>query len=300
MNILISGATGLVGTALRPYLESKGHQVYILHRGRSSGSFYWQPEKGVIHLDSNIHLDAVINLNGVNIGDKPWTRERKKALIDSRVISTKLLSQALADRFNCPDVLINASAIGYYGDTKDSAVTEASPSGDNFLTEIVSQWEDATQAAQDAGIRTVLIRSGVVISPNGGALKKMLLPFKLGLGGKVGSGQQMMSWISLRDELRAIHFLLNQTSINGPVNLTAPNPVTNSLFTKALGAALKRPTILPMPAFAIKALFGEMGELLLLGSAHVIPRVLLDNGFQFLHPNIQSALSFELEKSLQK
>ena len=272
----------------------------MLHRGRNSGSFYWQPESNKIHLDDSIHLDAVINLNGVNIGDKPWNAQRKKDLIQSRVVCTQLLSQALADRFDCPDVLINASAIGYYGNTADTAVTESSPRGNNFLTEIVTQWESATQAAQDAGIRTVLLRSGVVLSPDAGALKKMLLPFKLGLGGKVGNGTQFMSWISLSDELRAILFLLNQTHISGPVNLCAPNPVTNAQFTKAFGEALKRPTLLPMPAWVVKMIFGEMGELLLLEGAKVIPKVLMDNGFKFLHPDIKSALSAELEKSLQK
>ncbi|MFY0640760.1 MAG: TIGR01777 family oxidoreductase [Bermanella sp.] len=300
MNILISGASGLIGSALRPYLESKGHQVYILHRGRNDGGFFWQPEKGLIHLDNDIQLDAVINLNGVNIGDKPWNAQRKRDIIESRVKCTQLLTQAVAERFNSPSVFINASAIGFYGDTGNRSVNESSTAGDNFLSEIVSKWEAAAKPVIDVGIRTVFLRSGVVLTPQGGALQKMLLPFKLGLGGKVGSGQQFMSWISLRDELRAIHFLLNQTHINGPVNLCAPHPVTNTQFTKALGKALKRPTLMPMPAWLIKTMFGEMGELLLLKGAKVIPNVLLENGFKFLHPDIKSALLFELGKSLQK
>lgn len=300
MNILISGASGLIGSALRPYLESKGHQVYILHRGRNDGSFFWQPEKDLIHLEKDIQLDAVINLNGVNIGDKPWNAQRKRDIIESRVKCTQLLTQAVAERFNSPSVFINASAIGFYGDTGNRSVNESSTEGDNFLSEIVSKWEAAAKPVIDVGIRTVFLRSGVVLTPQGGALQKMLLPFKLGLGGKVGSGQQFMSWISLRDELRAIHFLLNQTHINGPVNLCAPHPVTNTQFTKALGKALKRPTLMPMPAWLIKTMFGEMGELLLLKGAKVIPNVLLENGFKFLHPDIKSALLFELGKSLQK
>lgn len=295
MNILISGASGLIGSALRPYLELKGHQVYLLHRGRSSGGFFWQPDKGLIHLDDNIHLDAVINLNGVNIGDKPWTAQRKQDLIQSRVNCTQLLSHALVKRFDPPSVLINASAIGYYGDTANQVVNETSPPGSNFLTEIVSQWEAAAKPVQDAKIRTVFIRSGVVITPNGGALKKMLLPFKLGLGGKVGNGKQYMSWISLTDELRAIDFLLHN-NINGPVNLTAPNPVTNSQFTTALGKALNRPTIFPMPEFMVKTLFGEMGDLLLLGSNRVLPEVLEANGFKFHHNQVTDALDFELKR----
>lgn len=296
MNILISGASGLIGSALRPYLESKGHQVYILHRGRDSGSFFWQPEKDLIHLDNDIHLDAVINLNGVNIGDKPWSAQRKRAIIDSRVQSTALLSQAIAERFAPPSVFINASAIGFYGDTGNTEVNESSPAGNNFLTDIVRQWEAAAQPAIEDGIRTVFIRSGVVLTPQGGALKKMLLPFKFGLGGKMGNGQQFMSWISLTDELRAIHFILNQTTLSGPINLTAPNPVTNIDFIKALGRTLKRPTLLPMPSFLVKTLFGEMGDLLLLGSNRVIPNVLLNHGFQFMHKDIEHALESELKK----
>lgn len=296
MNILISGATGLIGSALRSYLEQQGHQVYVLHRGRKSGSFFWQPKQGQIHLDENIHLDAVINLNGVNIGDKPWNAARKKALIDSRVQSTQLLSEAISKRFDPPQVLINASAIGFYGDTGDNTVDESSPSGNNFLSEIVTLWEAAAKPAQDAGIRTVFIRSGVVLSKQGGALKKMLLPFKLGLGGNIGSGKQYMSWISLTDELRAIEFVLNQTHIHGPVNLVAPEPVTNTEFTRTFGQVIKRPTLFPMPAFVVKILFGEMGELLLLGSNRVIPSELTKHGFKFQHKDLASALSFELDR----
>jgi uncharacterized protein (TIGR01777 family) len=285
-----------LGSALRPFLENKGHQVYILHRGRRDGGFFWQPEKGLIHLDKDINLDAVINLNGVNIGDKPWSKQRKQDIIQSRVTCTQLLSQAIADRFNPPSVFINASAIGYYGDTGSNAVDETSQAGHNFLTQIVKQWEGAAQPIIDNGVRTVFIRSGVILTPKGGALKKMLLPFKLGLGGKVGSGQQFMSWISLTDELRAIEFLLHTPNISGPVNLTTPNPVTNYDFTKALGETLKRPTIFPMPAFVVKTLFGEMGDLLLLGSNRVLPKTLTENGFKFTHPDITRALAFELKK----
>lgn len=300
MNILISGATGLIGSALRPYLEQKGHQVYILHRGRSSGSFYWQPEKNIIHLDDNIPLDVVINLNGVNIGEKKWNAKRKQAIIDSRVNSTHLLAKTLAKRHDPPSVLINASAIGYYGETGDTSVDEHSPAGNNFLTDIVKKWEAATEPTKTANIRTVNIRSGVVLAKQGGALKKMLLPFKLGLGGKVGSGQQYMSWISLEDELRAIEFIMGQSHIYGPVNLTAPNPVTNHDFCHALARQLKRPCMFPLPAVMVKLLFGEMGQLLLLDSSRVLPKVLKDNGFKFQHRSIEQAFENEFENEFEK
>lgn len=297
MNILISGASGLIGTALRAYLEQQGHQVYILHRGRSSGRFYWQPEKNVIHLDESIPLDAIINLNGVNIGEKKWSEKRKQAIYESRIHSTQLLSEALARRHEPPSVFISASAIGYYGDTKDHPVDEQHAPGNNYLSDIAIDWESATEAAKNANIRTVHIRSGVVLSTQGGALEKMLTPFKLALGGKLGNGSQYMSWISLKDEIRAIEFLLDQPHIFGPVNLTAPNPVTNSTFTKALAKQLCRPALLPLPAWFIKAVFGEMGQLLLLDSNRVLPNVLKSNGFKFEHKTIEDALAYYLNNS---
>lgn len=291
MNILISGITGLIGTALKASLKSAGHKVYTLHRGVHSGSFYWTPEKNQIHLDKSIHLDAVICLNGVNIGDKRWNASRKQAILDSRVQCTQLLSRALADLPTPPEVFISGSAIGFYGDTQHHWKDESHGPGDNFLSEIVTKWEAAAQPAVNQGIRTVFIRSGVVLSPKGGALHKMLLPFKLGLGGKVGHGQQFMSWISLEDEVRAIQFLVENSQISGPVNLTAPNPVTNLQLTQSLGKALSRPTVFPMPEFMVKLIFGEMGELLLLGSNRIKSNVLQANGFQFNHVDIQSALN---------
>lgn len=294
MKILISGASGLIGTSLTKHLEQQGHHVYLLHRNRKSGRFFWQPELGIIHIDDSIQLDAVINLNGVNIGDKPWSKQRKKDIIDSRVQSTELLAKTMVSRIDPPSVFINASAIGFYGDTADTITNESSPAGHNFLTNIVQQWEQAAAPIANSTIRSVFIRSGVVLSKQGGALKKMLLPFKLGLGGRVGSGQQYMSWISMSDEIRAIEFILNQPEISGPVNLTAPNPVTNTEFTQALGHVLNRPTPFPLPAFIVKALFGEMGKLLLLGSNRVIPSVLEAKGFKFKHKDIRTALMDEI------
>ncbi|MFT7108920.1 MAG: hypothetical protein ACI843_000576 [Psychrobacter glaciei] len=292
MNVLISGASGLIGSALVPYLEAQGHSVFILHRNKKDSPFNWDPDSGHIQLDSDIHLDAVINLNGVNIGDQRWSPRRKQQIIQSRTDSTDLLARSIAKLPTPPTVFLSASAIGFYGETGSVAVNENSPAGSNFLSQVVSPWEQAALPAQAAGIRTVFMRSGVVITPNGGALKKMLLPFKLGLGGKVGSGKQYMSWISLSDEIRAMEFLLNN-DISGPVNLTAPAPVSNQDFTKALGHALNRPTVFPMPEFVVKALFGEMGDLLLLGSSRVLPAVLLEKGFSFKHNYIDDAFRFE-------
>jgi uncharacterized protein (TIGR01777 family) len=290
MNILISGASGLIGKALTSYLSLHGHQVYTLRRNSSGEAFSWQPNSAEIHLDPNITLDAVINLNGVNIADKPWSEHRKQDIITSRINSTRLLAATMAQLKHPPKVFINASAIGYYGDTGSQAVDESGPAGDNFLTEIVSLWESSAQASIDAGIRTVFIRSGIVLSPQGGALAKMLMPYKFGLGGKLGNGEQVMSWISLEDEVRGIEFILNNDSISGAVNLTSPSPVTNSQFSEILANVLNRPALLPLPEFLIKLLFGEMGELLLLGSCKAMPMVLLDNNFEFHHPQLEPAL----------
>ena len=297
MDILISGATGLVGTALTSYLRNKGHQVHVLKRNDSGAALTWQPSNNQIVLDPEQHLDAVINLNGVNIGDKPWSKQRKLDIIQSRVDSTRLLTETVAALPNPPSVFINASAIGFYGNsTADEsngslAVDESSPAGNDFLAEVVTTWEGAADPLLKTQIRTVFIRSGVIISKEGGALAKMLLPFKLGLGGRVGSGKQYMSWIALEDELRAIEFILNNTQIHGAINLTSPNSVTNKEFTATLAKCLKRPAIFPMPEFMVKLLFGEMGELLLLGGANVKPIALLDNGFKFKYPELDKAFN---------
>ena len=295
MNILISGASGLIGKALTSYLRAQGHLVHILSRNDSGAVMTWQPEKNQITLDPNVTLDAVINLNGVNIGDKPWSKQRKLDIVNSRIDSTRLLAETCAALPKPPSVFINASAIGFYGDSGSTVVDESSPAGDNFLTEIVTTWEDAAKPAVRANIRTVFIRSGVVLSKEAGALQKMLLPFKLGLGGRVGSGEQYMSWISLEDEVRAIDFILNNADINGPVNLTSPNAVTNTEFTQTLARCLNRPSLLPMPEFIIKLLFGEMGELLLLGGANVMPTALLNKGFQFKHADLAQAFNAALD-----
>lgn len=300
MDILISGATGLVGTALVSHLRNKGHVVHVLNRNDSGLPLTWQPSKNQIVLDPNQHFDAVINLNGVNIGDKPWSKQRKLDIIQSRIDSTQLLAKTISALPNPPSVFINASAIGFYGNSNfldnngSNPVDESSPEGSDFLAEIVTAWERAADPLVNTQIRTVFIRSGVILSKEAGALKKMLLPFKLGLGGRVGSGKQYMSWIALEDELRAIEFILNNDQIYGAVNLTSPNSVTNKEFTSTLAWCLDRPAIFPMPEFMVKLLFGEMGELLLLGGANVKPTVLLDNGFEFKYPELDKAFQAAL------
>lgn len=299
MNILISGASGLIGNALVSYLSQQGHQVFKLYRGKENDhqSFHWQPERGLIHFDDTIQLDAIINLCGVNIGDQRWSATRKQAIIESRIISTDLLSKTISKLEHPPAIYINASAIGFYGNSGDTIVDEASPQGNNFLTDIVTQWESATLPAVDAGIRTVCIRSGIVLSAEAGALQKMLLPFKLGLGGRVGSGKQYMSWIALEDEVRAIEFLLNTPSLKGPVNLCSPSPVTNSEFSQTLGQVLKRPTIFPLPAFIVRLVFGEMGQKLLLEGCRVKPKKLTEAGFKFRYPTLEEGLRQQLKQN---
>lgn len=294
MNILISGASGLIGKALTLHLREQGHSVQILKRNVSGAPLTWQPENKQIVLDPSLPIDAVINLNGVNIGDKPWSKQRKIDIIKSRVDSTSLLAETMASIPNPPKVFINASAIGFYGNSGSVAVNESSPAGNDFLTEIVSTWEKSASCLEATNIRTVFIRSGVVLSKEAGALQKMLLPFKLGLGGRVGSGEQFMSWIALEDEVRAIDFILNNSNIKGPVNLTSPHSVTNKEFTDTLAQCLKRPSIFPMPEFMVKLLFGEMGEMLLLGGSNVKPNVLLENGFEFKYPELDKAFQAAL------
>jgi uncharacterized protein (TIGR01777 family) len=292
MNILISGASGLIGNSLLSHLSQQGHQVFKLFRGPQVDNtpYYWEPELGKIHLDDKTQLDVVINLCGVNIGDRSWSKKRKEALIQSRVESTQLLSKALSQLEHPPTTFINASAIGFYGNSGAIEVDESSAAGDNFLTEIVTQWESSAQPTIDAGIRTVFIRSGIVLSTEGGALQKMLLPFKLGLGGRVGSGEQYMSWISLEDEIRGIEFVINNPKITGAVNLCSPHPVTNNEFSQTLGKVLNRPTIFPLPAFVVRLIFGEMGQLLLLEGCKVNPKKMTESGFKFSYPMLKEAL----------
>ncbi len=277
MRVLVSGSSGLVGSALVNSLENDGHTIGRLPRT------YEDP------IDFT-EIDAVVHLAGENIASGRWNAAQKRRIKESRVTGTRELAEQLASSRIKPSVFICASAIGFYGNCGDQELGESHPAGNDFLSTVCKHWESATYPAVEAGIRTVNIRTGMVLSAKGGALKKMLPPFKMGGGGVLGNGRQYMGWISLIDEVKAIRFLIDTETISGPVNLVSPNPVTNLEFTKALGRVLHRPTVLPLPAFAARLLFGEMADALLLGSSRVIPKKLVDAGYEFCHPDLQSAL----------
>lgn len=295
MKIAIGGSTGLVGSALVPFLTTGGHEVARLTRGSKPAAdeapaIVWDPSQGRIDSPGLEGCDAVVHLGGHNIAEGRWTDGMKRLIRDSRVNSTSLLARTLAGLANPPKVFVCASAIGFYSDRGQDVMTEQSARGEGFLAETCEEWEQATQPAVDAGIRVVNLRIGVVLSPQGGALKKMLLPFKLGGGGIVGNGQQWWSWVCLDDLPRIILHCIQTESLSGPVNATAPGAVNNREFTKTLGRVLRRPTIFPMPAFVVKLAFGEMGDELLLGSTHVVPEQLKTSGYEFAHPELEPAL----------
>jgi len=291
MNVAITGASGLVGTALHSLLSTGGHSVRGLQRSdRTSGEGdYWNPTAVVSDPAWLAGCDAVVHLAGENIAGR-WTPAKKERIRQSRVRGTKVLCESLANSANKPNVLVCASAVGFYGDRGDEALTEDSQSGSGFLPDVCHQWEEAAQPAVDAGIRVVHLRYGVVLSAAGGALAKMLTPFKLGAGGPIGSGQQYMSWIAIDDAAGLIAFALANDNVTGPINAVAPNPVTNRAFSKTLGSVLHRPAIAPMPAFAARLAFGEMADALLLASAKVIPQRATDLGYEFQFPQLEAAL----------
>ncbi len=297
MIIAVTGSTGLVGSALVTALEADGHLVRTLVRREvrdSEREIRWDPAAGTIDAAELNGLDAIVHLAGENLAAKRWNERFKQEIRDSRVLGTRLLAETLAKLPNKPDVFVSASAVGFYGDQGDAAVDETAANGGGFLADVCREWEAATQPARDAGIRVVNLRLGVVLSPDSGALAKMLTPFKLGLGGVIGSGQQVWSWIALVDLVAAIRFALENTSLAGPVNAVAPQPATNREFTKTLGAVLSRPTIFPMPAFVARLALGEMADEMLLSSIRVEPRKLLDAGFSFQQPQLDGALRNEL------
>lgn len=289
MKILIAGSTGLIGQELTAFLESKGHQVVGLSRGKGKG-IQWDPENRSIDADKLEGFDAVINLAGENIANSKWTAKKKEKIRTSRVESTRFLCDTLKQLQTPPKVLINSSAIGYYGNVPEGEANESHAAGSGFLASVCHEWEAATECLMGEDIRIVMPRFGVVLSTKGGALKRMLAPFKLGLGGVIGSGRQMMSWVDIEDVARAVEFCLNTESIHGPVNITAPNPVSNREFTKTLGKILSRPTIASMPEFAARLAFGEMAEEMLLSGAKVIPERLLSAGFEFQYPTLKQSL----------
>jgi len=293
MKILVSGSHGLVGRALVRSLTGDGHEVVRLVRGeRAFGApeVGWQPEQGRIDAEHIEGVHAVVHLAGESIASGRWSAEKKKAIRDSRVKGTALLSDALTCLSQTPVVFLSASAIGYYGDRGDELLTEESVAGKDFLAGVCKEWEAATRPAVEKGIRTVCARFGIILDPNGGALGKMLPPFRMGVGGKVGDGKQWMSWIALDDVVNGLKFLIEDESVKGPVNFVAPEPVTNAEFTKTLGRVLKRPTFFPVPAFGARLAFGEMADALLLSSQRVEPSVLEDKGFMFSWPTLEPAL----------
>ncbi len=297
MKLLISGSHGLVGTTLINSLVSPDHDVYRLvrHYAESDSEIEWSPDRYSIALARLEGFDAVVHLAGESIAEGRWTEEKKKRIRESRVKGTRLLGDALANLSNPPKTFISASAIGYYGDRGDEVLTEKSEPGKDFLSEVCVEWEQATALAAEKGIRVVNCRFGIILDATGGALAKMLPPFRMGVGGKVGSGKQWMSWIALDDVIGGIKFALANDSIKGPVNFVAPAPVTNAGFTKTLGKALARPTIFPIPAFGVRLLFGEMADALLLSSQRVESAVLQSSGYLFKYAQLDNALRHALK-----
>lgn len=293
MDVAISGASGLLGSALSTSLRADGHNVLRFVRGGITGNdeIGWDPEAGRIDAPALEGLDAVVHLAGEGIGERRWTPEQKRRIVDSRVKGTSALAAAVASREHKPRVLVSASAIGYYGNRGDEILSEDSPAGRGFLADVCKAWEAETRPAADAGVRTVVVRTGIVLDRHGGALQQMLLPFRLGVGGRQGNGKQWMSWIAIDDEIAAIRAAIDDERLRGPVDLTAPNPVTNAEFAHALGRVLHRPTVLPTPMFPLKLRFGgELVETLLLEGQRVLPKKLEAISFPFRYPVLQPAL----------
>jgi len=299
VDVAITGASGLIGSALVPALEGDGHRVMRVGRGDVSGTdaLRWDPAAGAIDAAALEGVGAVVHLAGAGIGDKKWTPQRKQEIRESRTRGTTVLCDALASLSAKPAVLVSASGVDYYGAHGDEPLTEDSPAGDGFLAEVCVEWEAATAPAEQAGIRVVRMRTGPVLSADGGVLKRMLFPFKVGLGGRIGTGKQWMSWISIVDHVGAIRHVLEREEVSGPVNSTAPTPVTNAEYTKTLGSVVRRPTAIPTPITPLKVLYGmELVHSLLLTGQRVLPQRLLDTGYRFEHPELEPALRALLKK----
>jgi len=291
MRISVTGSSGLIGSALVRLLAAEGHEVGRVVRSTApEGARRWDPGAGHVDAAAVNGVDAVVHLAGENIAAGRWSAARKARIRASRVEGTRVLAEAVAGADPRPQALLCASAMGFYGDRGDDRLTEASTSGRGFLAEVSREWEEACAPARDRGVRVVNLRFGIVLSAAGGALAKMLLPFRLGAGGAVGSGRQWWSWVALDDAVGAIRHALVTPGLVGPVNVVAPNPVTNAEFTRTLGRVLARPTLLPVPAFAVRLALGEMADALLLASTRIVPDRLQQTGYAFRHPELEGAL----------
>ena len=290
MNVLISGSTGLIGSALVPELEANGHTITRLSRSRSgANTVRWDPSAGTIEGDLE-GTEAVVHLAGESIAQGRWSPDKKRRILDSRVQGTRLLAERIAALSTPPKVMVSTSAVGYYGDRGDEVLTEESTPGEDFLARVCREWEAAAEPARGAGIRVVHPRLGIVLSPQGGALGTTLPIFKLGGGGKIGSGRQWWSWVTLADVVGSIVHSLTEETVEGPVNVGSPNPMTNAEYTKVLGKVLGRPTILPLPAPAARIMLGEVADALLLASQRMQPAKLEATGYSFRHPRLEGAL----------
>lgn len=290
-NVLITGASGMIGTALTAHLEAAGYSVYALSRRDSAAPFFYDEAAGQLQLSTEIPLLGVVNLAGANISDKRWSVARKQEILESRTLTTRRLCEELARLPEKPSVLLSASAIGYYGDTGTNVVDEHSPAGSGFLAKISIDWEQATAAAQSSGIRTLLMRFGLVLSPSGGVLDNFVMPMGLAVAGRIGSGEQYMSWIALDDVLRIVERGLTDTTFNGTLNLVTNHPVSNAEFSATLARVLHRPKLFPTPAPLMRLAFGEMADAALLSSARVHSHRMQELGIELAHPKLEGALT---------
>ena len=290
--VLISGASGLLGSALSAYLSDEGHTVFKLVRRepKSDNEFFWNPMTGKMDLKYLEGFDSIVNFSGKNIGLGRWTKKSKKVIFDSRISSTTLLAESISKLENRPESFLSSSAVGYYGKTGNELVNEGVDPGKGFLSGLCVEWEKATMPAVKAGVRVIQLRNGVVLSTKGGALSKMLTPFKLGIGGRLGSGRQYFSWILIDDYVRALYHLMTYENIQSPVNIVSPEAVTNREFTKILAKVLNRPAIIPVPAFVLKTMLGQVAEEILLSGTRAFPQLLMGSGFEFKYPELEDAL----------
>jgi hypothetical protein len=292
VRILVTGSSGLIGTALVRALRDDGHEVrrLVRHSPKAADESQWDPSHHQLDDHALAGVEAVVHLAGVGVADKRWSDKHKRAILDSRVAGTTTIAAAVARRAEQVKVLVSASAVGWYGERGDAILDESDPSGEGFLADVVRQWEASTSVAAESGVRTVMLRSGIVLSPDGGILGKTLPVFKLGLGGRLGDGSQWMPWIALPDEVSAIRFLLTHSEVSGPVNLSAPEPARNADYTAALGRVLHRPTVAAVPGFALRAALAGFADEGALVSQRAVPRKLLDAGFEFCYPELEGAL----------